>query len=203
MRKWYTYIFNFDSIMIISIFLVVVYLLYTRRDKVSWKSGEILLPRIPLKDEFDEAFPTPKPKVKAKKINKREERCREIFQSIFQKQFKSIRPKWLENPATGRNLELDGFCPDIRTPLGMGLAFEHDGEQHSRYVPHFHKSGAKEFIYQDRKDAYKDKVCKEKGVLLIRVPHYVVFEDLERYIRDQLRFKGVNIPFQSRANLYG
>jgi len=205
MRKWYTYIFNFDAIMIILIFLIVAYLVWTRKGKGSWKGLDLQLPRIPQNDEFPEqAFPKDKPvKVKAKKINKREERCREIFQNIFNREFKSIRPNWLRNPATGKNLELDGFCPDIRTPMGLGLAFEHDGEQHSRYVKHFHRSGPKEFIYQDRKDAYKDKVCKEKGVLLIRVPHYVIFEDLERYIRDKLRFSGVNIPFGSRRNLYG
>lgn len=205
LKKWcMRYLFNFDAVMVISIFLIVIYLIYTRKDKVKYQ-GDIQLRPIPRGNEYDtEALPVVKqPKVKAKKKKwKREEKCREIFEMIFNKPFKSIRPKWLENPATGRNLELDGFCPDIRTPLGMGLAFEHDGEQHSRYVPHLHNSNPKEFIYQDRKDAYKDQVCKKKGVLLVRIPHYVVFEDLERYIRDQLRAKGVATP-SSMRNMYG
>jgi hypothetical protein len=118
--------------------------------------------------------------------NKHEERCREIFQDIYEERFKSVRPDWLKNPATGKNLELDGYCPRIRTPLGTGLAFEYDGAQHSKYNKHFHRSGHDEFLYQTKKDSWKDIRCKQEGVYLIRIPHFVAYEDLERYIINKL-----------------
>jgi hypothetical protein len=125
----------------------------------------------------------------APRVNRHEERCRQIFEEIFEKKFKSIRPDWLKNPITKRNLELDGLCEDIKTPIGRGLAFEYDGAQHSRYIPgsHFHRRGPMEFVYQVKKDSWKDVTCKNRGILLIRIPSFVPYDDLERYIKQQLR----------------
>lgn len=137
---------------------------------------------------------TKKPYVKKKtrkpKRNKHEEECRRIFEEIFSRRFKSIRPAWLKNPATGHNLELDGFNESVHTPLGKGLAFEYDGRQHSEYTPHFHKS-SRDFVYQAQKDFYKDRVCKNHGVLLIRIPHHVPYRELRSYIRSRLLHFGV------------
>lgn len=125
------------------------------------------------------------------KLNKSEERCREIFEEIFDTRFKSVRPEWLKNPVSGKNLELDGFAPNIKTKLGKGLAFEYDGEQHSKYNKHFHRSGPSEFLYQVKRDTWKDLKCKEKGVSLIRIPHFVAYQDLERFIKQKLRKEGL------------
>lgn len=125
------------------------------------------------------------------KFNKHEERCREIFQNIYGMKFKSVRPEWLKNPVTGKNLELDGFCEDIPTPIGRGLAFEYDGEQHSKYNKHFHRHGPDEFLYQVKKDSWKDIRCKQQKVFLVRIPHFVAYEDLERYITNKLRKKNL------------
>lgn len=130
---------------------------------------------------------------RAKRQNKSEEKCRRIFEKLFRRPFKTVRPAFLKSPATGKNLELDGFCADVRTPLGQGLAFEYDGVQHAKYKPHFHRGGPREFIYQQKKDTYKDVRCREKGILLIRIPHFVPSEELERYIRGKLIRAGV--PF--------
>lgn len=139
--------------------------------------------------EFADLFVAPKKKKKPK-FNKSEERCREIFQDIFDTKFKSVRPDWLKNPVTGQNLELDGFAPDLKTHIGRGIAFEYDGIQHSEYNKHFHRSGPDEFIYQTKKDSWKDLKCKERGVYLIRIPHFVAYQDLERYIKQKLRREG-------------
>ena len=128
---------------------------------------------------------------KKQKFNKSEERCREIFEETFGCEFKSVRPDWLKNPVTKQNLELDGFAPHIKTPIGTGLAFEYDGIQHSQYNKHFHPNGPDEFIYQTKKDSWKDLKCKENGILLIRIPHYVAYQDLERFIGQKLRRYGM------------
>lgn len=130
-----------------------------------------------------------KPK-KPKRINKHEERCREIFEDIFEVEFKSCRPEWLENPVTHKNLELDGYAPSIKTPLGKGLAFEYDGIQHSKFTPRFQRH-PDEFEYQCKKDSWKDLRCKQEGILLIRIPSFVAFQDLERYIKQKIRREGL------------
>ncbi len=128
---------------------------------------------------------------KKKKKYKHEERCREIFQNIYGAKFVSVRPGWLKNPVTGKNLELDGFNASIRTPIGKGLAFEYDGAQHAKYVPRYHPSGAQEFLYQVKKDSWKDLMCKKENIVLVRIPDFVAFEDLERFIKTKLRRMGL------------
>jgi hypothetical protein len=139
---------------------------------------------------------------KPKKVNQHEERCRVIFEKLFGEKFKSVRPSWLKNPVTGRNLELDGFCSHIKTPIGTGLAFEYDGVQHSKFNgDHFHKKGGvSEFAYQIKKDDYKNLKCKEQQVLLIRIPHFVAFQDLERFIKTQCQKHGLAI--KNGGNMY-
>ena len=121
-----------------------------------------------------------------------EEKCRKIFQELFKKEFRSVRPDWLKNLWTYQNLELDGYNPDIVTPLGKGLAFEYDGVQHSRFTPLFH-SCVGDFEYQVMKDSLKDEMCRDEGVLLIRIPHYVCYWHLKPFIIGKLIMKGVKI----------
>nr|QBK86678.1 MAG: restriction endonuclease [Marseillevirus LCMAC103] len=128
------------------------------------------------------------------KANKAEEKCRRIFEAIFGRRFKSVRPAFLKSPVTGKNLELDGFCPSIKTPLGMGLAFEYDGIQHSEYRPYFHRHGPRDFIYQQKKDSFKDQKCREMGILLVRIPHFIPSTELRTYIRTKLARAGVAAP---------
>lgn len=115
-----------------------------------------------------------------KKVYKHQEKCREIFEKLLGVKFNTARPDFLRNPVTGKNLELDGYNEKLK------LAFEYDGEQHSKYNSYFHRNGTKEFVYQNKKDTFKDLKCKEHKVVLIRIPHFVAYHDLERYIREQL-----------------
>lgn len=175
-------ILNVNTFATIALIIAVVYCLIIGR-KGKYKYQGTGMDGLDIKGAVQLWQKSSKPK---KKKNKHEEKCRDIFEKIYGKSFKSVRPDWLKNPVTKRNLELDGFCESIRTPMGMGLAFEYDGEQHAKYNRHFHRSGPNEFLYQVKKDSYKDQRCREEGVLLIRIPHYVAYADLERYIRNKL-----------------
>ncbi|HMP28196.1 MAG TPA: hypothetical protein PKD85_01265, partial [Saprospiraceae bacterium] len=173
-------ILHLETLFIIGIIIFFIYIVWFAKDK----NVENLSNLIKYKNSV-------KKRPKSPKKNKSEERCREIFENIFQSKFKSVRPDWLKNPVTNKNLELDGYCPHIKTPLGQGLAFEYDGVQHSQYNKHFHRGGPQEFVYQTKKDSWKDLTCEQNGVLLIRIPHFVAFQDLERYIRRKLERKGM------------
>lgn len=128
-----------------------------------------------------EEQPTKPKKQKAPKQEwKNEARCRDIVEKLFNKKFVSIRPEFLKNPVTGKNLELDCYCEELK------LAFEIDGVQHSKYTPHFHRQGVEEFLYQIKKDDFKTKKCKLEGVDLIRIPHYIAPDSLEDYIKKEV-----------------
>jgi hypothetical protein len=181
-----------DTILAICIFAVAIYFIYTTKSKKSkfvGLNGEIKYGKRKGKKGARKAK---KGLGKGKKLNKHEEECRRIFQELFQTKFPSVRPAWLKNPATGKNLELDGFCEHYATPKGRGLGFEYDGAQHSQYNSHFHNGNPDEFIYQVKKDDWKTMKCKERGVVLIRIPHFVAYHDLRRYIISEL--KRQNIP---------
>jgi len=178
---------SFDLVMTCIIVLILIYFLCTTEKKTYRFQG---LNGLHVSQQYIAARPLPE---KKGRFNKMEEKCRKIFQDIFQKPFNSVRPDFLKNPVTKKNLELDGFCPNVYTSLGKGLAFEYDGIQHSKYSPHFHRNGAQEFIYQTKKDSFKDQRCKERGILLIRIPHYVIENDLETYIKQKLRNKGMKV----------
>jgi hypothetical protein len=81
-----------------------------------------------------------------------ESNCRNILDYVFETEFITIRPDWLRNPETGKNLELDLYNEKLK------LAFECDGQYH-------------DFPSQAHRDKIKDNLCKQCGVLLIRIPY--------------------------------
>ena len=180
-KGWMKYVLNFDVLCIVFV-VVFTYII------LKCKGGERRLQQL---DGFFSSMPKYR-KRRKRKIYKHEERCRNIFERLFKQSFKSVRPDWLKNPTTGRNLELDGYCESIVTPVGKGLAFEYDGVQHMKYNPHFHSSGM-DFVQQTKRDGLKDKMCRNAGVLLIRIPHYIAYRDLESYIVEQLRRSNVAV----------
>jgi hypothetical protein len=197
--EWLRNLIHIETLFLMGVTVTVFYFMWKYRSprkglqKLEELAGSMLL--IP-KDMI-------KKKRAAPRINKHEERCREIFEEIFETDFVSIRPDWLKNPITNRNLELDGFCENIKTPVGKGLAFEYDGAQHSKYIPgsHFHRNGPMEFVYQTKKDSWKDMTCKNKGVMLIRIPSFVPYDDMERYIKQELRKRGMGKYINEYDNL--
>jgi hypothetical protein len=115
----------------------------------------------------------------------REEKCRAIFENFFNVPFKKCRPNWLKNKETGSNLELDGFNPNIISPVGKGVAFEYNGSQHYVFQPKYHKN-IKEFEDMQRRDLLKEELCIKHGVILIKIPYTLTDDELEKYIKKKI-----------------
>ncbi len=119
---------------------------------------------------------------KQSKESKGESECRRVLESLFQRRFKKVRPKFLKNTVTGgtNNLELDCFNEEL------GIAVEYDGRQHAEYTPYFHKN--KEAFYnQQYRDYMKQQLCKENNIKLIKVPHTVKIDRIEEFLIRELR----------------
>ena len=106
-----------------------------------------------------------------------EQECRDILEKLTKKKFPTIRPDFLKNPQTKHNLELDGYCKELK------LAFEYDGEQH--YRPMRYRGSNKKFEKIQQLDSLKDELCKKHGIVLIRIPYFVTNKHL--YIVDKIK----------------
>lgn len=122
-------------------------------------------------------------KAKVKQL-KGETRCREYLERVFQRPFPKIRPDWLKNPRTSRNLEIDCYNPQLK------LGLEYDGIQHRQYHPFFHRKMS-DFTEQMWRDQFKNFQCKRQGVTLIRVPDTVTYNKIEAFIEGELRKVGM------------
>ena len=100
---------------------------------------------------------------------------------LFDAKFTTQYPDWLEG------LELDGYNEELN------IAFEYDGKQHYHFVRYFHRT-KKAFEEQKERDAKKDRLCGENGVVLIRIPYTVKYGDIKEYICEQVRDMGLKIP---------
>ena len=113
-------------------------------------------------------------------VSKGERECNRVIEEITGKKFNKIRPDWLENPETGYNLELDCYNEEL------GIAVEYNGEQHYKYPNAFHKS-EEEFKSQTKRDKLKKELCDKRNVKLIVVPYTVKLNEIENYIKQQLK----------------
>lgn len=104
-----------------------------------------------------------------------EKATRQALQDIFGVPFPSIRPDWLKNKETGRNLELDGYNESFN------MAFEYHGMQHYIRVPRFQPT-EEDFQHRLYLDALKKKMCDDLGIYLIVVPFKVALEDIKDYV---------------------
>jgi len=122
------------------------------------------------------------------KDSKGELECRRVLQETFNKPFASDRPDFLRNPVTGGNfnLELDCYNPELQ------LAVEYSGKQHYEYLPFFHRN-KDAFLNQKYRDEIKRRMCKDKGITLIEVPYLIKEEDIERYLKKELRKHGYSV----------
>ena len=102
---------------------------------------------------------------------------RKFFEEIFQKEFPKERPSWLVN-SRGNQMELDGYNKDL------SLAFEAQGEQHYRAVPHFNQT-LNDLEQRTKDDLRKLNLCKQNDVILIQVPYYIPPSKMQHYIINQ------------------
>jgi hypothetical protein len=115
-----------------------------------------------------------------------ENTCRYILEYICNKPFPSVRPTFLKNPATGYNLELDGYNEELK------LGFEYNGHQHylfpSKYITRPH-----DFIRMQERDLLKQKLCTQHNVKLIIIPYTIEINQMYDFIVDQLLELGVDV----------
>lgn len=101
-----------------------------------------------------------------KRMSKGEALCKKAIEDIYGKPFYCVRPSFLKNPETGRNLEIDIFNAEL------GIGVEYNGEHHYKFPSAFHKT-YEDFINQVRRDNYKVDACDQNGIYLITVPYNV------------------------------
>jgi len=87
-----------------------------------------------------------------------------VFEEFLEREVEvNIRPNFLKNPKTGRNLELDMYDPVTK------IAIEYNGATHYEHVPFFNN----DLQNQQEKDELKKKLCSDNGIILITVPYTV------------------------------
>jgi hypothetical protein len=121
-------------------------------------------------------------KIKSKN-SKGEIECKRVMEKIFDLPFIKIRPKWLMNDETGKNLEIDCYNPDLK------IGVEYQGSQHDHFSPYFHKT-YDNFIKQQQRDALKRKKCFSYGITLIEVPYTLEIKDIEKFLVQELKKNG-------------
>ena len=115
--------------------------------------------------------------------------CRLFFEQMFGEKFPKVRPEWLKNELKN-NIELDGYCEKLK------LAFEHQGIQHYKISRPFvcSKSQLKKL---KQSDLLKKKICREHGVVLIRipsVPDILPIVKLKEFVKKRLLLFGYPVP---------
>ncbi len=118
-------------------------------------------------------------KLDSSKRWKREEMCRQIFETIYQRPFKSCRPDFLKNPKTKRKLELDGYNEELE------IAFEHNGKHHYEWPNTFHRT-KDDFSKQRYRDNLKRSICDERNIYLITIPFHVPKDEMREFIISKL-----------------
>ncbi|HLD86843.1 MAG TPA: hypothetical protein VJB12_02160, partial [Candidatus Nanoarchaeia archaeon] len=89
-------------------------------------------------------------------VSEGERQLRDVIKELFPS--KDI----LYNDYTGIGMELDIYLPEIK------LGFEYQGQQHYKYVPHFHKN-KKNFIHRKALDNKKKTLCLKNEIKLIEI----------------------------------
>lgn len=120
------------------------------------------------------------------------EQCLVLYEDMVRS-----KPELWDNLESLQGKELDGFNDELK------LAFEYDGEQHYKYVPHFHRNGIKDFENQQERDKNKVKLCKENNINLIKIPYTYTHHTpnkLRKFIIGEINKLGYNIVHNGTLN---
>jgi hypothetical protein len=128
-----------------------------------------------LRDYADLLLSPPAKPRRKRDPKKTENKCREIVEDLFGRPFPSMRPDFLRNPETGKNLECDMMNPDLK------ICIERNGEQHYKQVEHFHDN-PEAFQKQLQRDLTKKRLLEENGYTLITIPYTIHYDVLDTYI---------------------
>jgi len=115
--------------------------------------------------------------------------CRVIFGAIFCDSFPKRYPDWLVNK-NGNRMELDGYCKNL------GVAFEHQGEQHFSTRTLFVRS-QKALIRRSEDDQLKRQLCKDHKIQLIEIPEIgtrLPIDKAKQYVIQECKVRGIDIP---------
>jgi len=96
--------------------------------------------------------------------NKTENLVRQFFETIFNKPFKGASPDWLQVEGERKRI-LDGLNTELN------IAFEYHGEQHYKFIPHFHSRNHKTFELQQERDEKVRSLCKENNIKLVEIKY--------------------------------
>lgn len=112
--------------------------------------------------------------------NKGEDLVAEALENILSSRvYRNLRPDFLKNPETGKNLEIDCYNEQYN------IAVEYNGIQHYKFPSVFYKT-EKDFYNQIYRDRLKLKLCDENGVYLISVPYWVdMYDSQEEHIKSK------------------
>jgi hypothetical protein len=111
--------------------------------------------------------------------SKGEKECRSVLEDMFGVPFPNRRPDFLSNPITNNNLEIDCYNDELK------LGVEYDGATHFKFNSHAHKN-YDSFLNGKYRDELKNRMCRENGVTLIRIPYTVKTEDIRKYLYNEL-----------------
>lgn len=117
--------------------------------------------------------------------------CRKYFEYLFDLPFKTKSFDWLVNNEGNKQL-LDGYNSDLN------IAFEYDGEQHTKFIKHFHKT-EEHFIKRQNDDIIKTNLCEKYGLILIRIPYTIKHTDILDFIKNQCII--YDIKFENKPNI--
>ncbi len=116
---------------------------------------------------------------KTNRISKGEMKCKEIIEDIYGVPFYCVRPNFLKNPETKRNLELDLYNDELK------IAIERNGIQH--YIwPNYTGQSKEKFLKQLSRDKFKYDQCNNNGIYLITVPYTVELDEIRDYMQNNL-----------------
>lgn len=115
--------------------------------------------------------------------SKGEKAMKNALEKIYGFPFTKIRPLFLKNEETGRNLEIDAYNDRLK------IGAEYNGKQHYTYTPGWHAT-YEDFAKMQKRDELKRELCRKNGIVLIEIPYTILTEDIENFLRKELKKLG-------------